>query len=147
MKRKRMYSHTEFPFFNLENGQMFLYDGLYYMKIEPLDLRGRTIETSCNAVTLSNGKLRTFNDSDKVYLVTGVDIQQCLTHQCDLMYCKDSPLLVKRQEYNKAYGVQSEHISSEVIYAKKKDKIDKPRANKRCKKGVIVLNSNYKKNK
>ena len=141
-----MYSHTEFPFFNLENGQIFLYENNYYMKIQPIDLRGRVVETSCNAVVLGNGTLRNFKDTDKVYLVTGVNIQQCLTHQCELMYCKDSPLLVKRQEYNKAYGIIPEHTKSEVIYAKKKDKVNKPRTNKRCKKGVIVLNSNYKKN-
>lgn len=141
-----MYSHTEFPFFNLENGQMFLHESTYYMKIEPLDVRGRVIETSYNAVALSTGTLRNFNASDKVFLVTGVNIQQCLTHQCELMYCKDSPLLVKRQEYNKAYGLDTKGTkSSEVIYAKKKDKVNKPRANKRCKKGVIVLNSDYKK--
>ena len=116
------------------------------MKIEPIDLRGRVVETSCNAVSLGNGTLKNFNDSDKVYLVTGVNIQQCLTHQCDLMYCKDNPLLVKREEYNKAYGITSEHTKSEVIYAKKKDKVNKPRANKRRKKGAIVLDSNYKKN-
>lgn len=116
------------------------------MKIQPIDVRGRTVQTSANAVSLSNGALNNFEDSDKVYLVTGVNIQQCLTHQCDLMYCKVSPLLVKRQEYNKAYGVQETKQSSEVIYAKKKDKVNKPRANKRCKKGVIVLNSNFKKN-
>lgn len=141
-----MYNHQEFPFFNLENGQMFLHENLYYMKIEPIDLRGRVVETSCNAVSLGNGTLKNFNDSDKVYLVTGVNIQQCLTHQCDLMYCKDNPLLVKREEYNKAYGITSEHTKSEVIYAKKKDKVNKPRANKRRKKGAIVLDSNYKKN-
>ena len=115
------------------------------MKIQPIDLRGRVVETSCNAIALGNGTLRNFKDTDKVYLVIGVNIQQCLTHQCELMYCKDSPLLVKRQEYNKAYGITPEHTKSEVIYAKKKDKVNKPRTNKRCKKGVIVLNSNYKK--
>lgn len=140
-----MYSHQEFPFFNLENGQMFKCNGLYYMKIQPIDIRGRMIETSCNAVILDNGKLQHFNDEDKVYLVTGVNIQQCLEHQCELMYCKDSPLLVQREKYNKAYGIKPEHTKSEVVYAKKKDKTDKPRANKRCQKGVIVLNSNYKK--
>ena len=140
-----MYNQQEFPFFNLENGQMFKHNENYYMKIEPIDLRGRVVETSCNAVALGTGKLQNFDDGTKVLLVTGVNIQQCLTHQCELMYCKDNPSLVKREEYNKAYGVQSEHTPSEVIYAKKKDKVNKPRTNKRCQKGVIVLNSNYKK--
>ena len=140
-----MYSHQEFPFFNLENGQIFKYGDFYFMKIQPIDLRGRFVETNCNAVSLFNGILKNFNDSDKVYLVTGIDLQQCLTHQCELMYCKYSPFLVEREKYNKAYGVQPEHLNSEVIYAKKKDKVNKPRANKRCQKGVIVLNSNFKK--
>lgn len=115
------------------------------MKIQPIDYRGRTVETSFNAVSLLNGMLTNFEDTDKVWLVTGVNIQQCLTHQCELMYCKDSPFRVQREKYNKAYGITPEHTKSEVIYAKKKDKVNKPRTNKRCKKGVIVLNSNYKK--
>lgn len=141
-----MYSHNEFPFFNLENGQIFMdNNGQYCMKIQPIDLRGREYEVSANYVQLSDGRIGNKNDSEKVYLVTGVNIQQCLTHQCELMYCQFSPLPVKRQEYNKAYGIQPQHTQGEVIYAKKKDKINKPRTNKRCKKGVIVLNSNYKK--
>ena len=145
--RKRMYSQQEFPFFNLENGQIFkTMDGLYGMKIQPLDLRGREYEVSCNYVLLHNGRIGNMSDYEKVMLVTGIDICKCLEHQCDLYYCsmrEASPL--QREKYNQAYNIKPKHTKSEVIYAKKKDKINKPRTNKRCKKGVIVLNSNYKK--